>query len=406
MSTENRPLRVFLCHARSDADLVRALYNRLTRDGVDVWLDKVSLIAGQDWEYEIPKAVRKSDVIIVCHSKQFNQQGFRQKEVRIALDAADYLPKGEIFIIPARLEECDVLDDLKRWQWVDLFEADSYDNLIRALRIRAENIGATLQVDRGWFPRVNKNSFFGRDINNINRVQKKHLNVGEESSLLSQTVVRWVLRIFLVVLIIATLILGNKALLLSSKPTAIIVATVPPTSPLTFTASISKSSYCYNGPSELYPVAEVVPADIKVTLLGMNSNGGDWFMVQNEDISRCWMEANALTIGDNVDLGKILLFITAITNDDTVCLVYPYPDQTVQTVIPKGWRISVYGKSDVDATWVLVVPHDSAELCWVEKKTLTGFPLTFLPIELPDSTLVPTITPTTTPTTTPTRRPP
>ena len=54
-----RPLKVFLCHARSDATAVRALYNRLIKDGVDAWLDKEKLLPGADWEYEIRKAVRK-----------------------------------------------------------------------------------------------------------------------------------------------------------------------------------------------------------------------------------------------------------------------------------------------------------------------------------------------------------
>lgn len=149
-----RPLKVFLCHAHSDATAVRALYNQLVKDGVDAWLDKEKLLPGADWEYEIRKAVRDSDVVVVCHSKQFNQKGFRQKEVRIALEEADLLPKGEIFIIPARLEECDVLEDLQRWQWVDLFEKDGYERLMRALRTRANQIGATLQVRKNWLPNI------------------------------------------------------------------------------------------------------------------------------------------------------------------------------------------------------------------------------------------------------------
>jgi hypothetical protein len=31
----NRPLKVFLCHAHADRDPVRGLYTRLTQDGVD-----------------------------------------------------------------------------------------------------------------------------------------------------------------------------------------------------------------------------------------------------------------------------------------------------------------------------------------------------------------------------------
>jgi len=38
--TANRPLKVFLSHAHADRDVVRALYTRLTKDGVDAWLDK------------------------------------------------------------------------------------------------------------------------------------------------------------------------------------------------------------------------------------------------------------------------------------------------------------------------------------------------------------------------------
>jgi hypothetical protein len=117
-----RPLKVFLCHAHSDKDAVKALYARLTKDGVDAWLDKEKLLPGQDWELEIRKAVREADVVVVCLSKQFNQAGFRQKEVRLALDTAMEQPEGEIFIIPARLEECDTLESLRKWHWVDLLE--------------------------------------------------------------------------------------------------------------------------------------------------------------------------------------------------------------------------------------------------------------------------------------------
>jgi len=160
MTADKRPLKVFLCHARADTltgtgrDRVHALYTRLTQDGVDAWLDKEKLLPGQDWELEIRKAVREADVVVVCLSKQFNQAGFRQKEVRLALDTAMEQPEGEIFIIPARLEECDNLESLRRWHWVDLFEEGGYEMLMRALRARANKIGATLQVKKGWLPNI------------------------------------------------------------------------------------------------------------------------------------------------------------------------------------------------------------------------------------------------------------
>jgi formylglycine-generating enzyme required for sulfatase activity len=121
---------------------------RLTNDGVDAWLDKEKLLPGQDWELEIKKAVRAADVVVVCLSKQFNQRGFRQKEVRLALDTAMEMPEGEIFIIPARLEECENLESLRKWHWVDLFEEKGYERLVRALHERANRIGVTLRNRR------------------------------------------------------------------------------------------------------------------------------------------------------------------------------------------------------------------------------------------------------------------
>ncbi len=153
-----RPLKVFLCHAHADRDAVKALYARLTKDGVDAWLDKEKLLPGQDWELEIRKAVREADVVVVCLSKQFNQAGFRQKEVRLALDTAMEQPEGEIFIIPARLEECDTLESLRKWHWVDLFEEDGYEMLMRALRARANRSGATLQLKKGWLSKISSPS--------------------------------------------------------------------------------------------------------------------------------------------------------------------------------------------------------------------------------------------------------
>ncbi len=143
--SDKRPLKVFLCHAHADRDPVRGLYAHLTQDGVDAWFDKAKLLPGQDWELEIRKAVREADVVVVCLSKQFNQAGFRQKEVRLALDTATEKPEGEIFIIPARLEECDTLESLRKWHWVDLFEDDGYEMIMRALRARADKIGVGIK---------------------------------------------------------------------------------------------------------------------------------------------------------------------------------------------------------------------------------------------------------------------
>lgn len=146
MKDDERPLRVFLCHASGDKPAVTKLYERLVKDGVDAWLDKEKLIPGQDWRVEIPKAVKNSDVVIVCLSSQsVTKEGFVQKEIRFALDAADEKPDGTIFIIPTRLENCTVPDRINRFHWVDLFLDDGYEKLFKALIIRATELKITLE---------------------------------------------------------------------------------------------------------------------------------------------------------------------------------------------------------------------------------------------------------------------
>ena len=130
-----KQIRVFLLHARQDEDSVRRLYQRLIREGANVWLDQKKLLPGQDWAHEINKAIHRSDVVITCLSKQFNKQGgYRHEELGIALEKAASLPVGSTFLIPARLERCELPEALGRWQCVDLFESNGYKKLIRVLK--------------------------------------------------------------------------------------------------------------------------------------------------------------------------------------------------------------------------------------------------------------------------------
>jgi len=140
------PLRVFLCHSSGDKPAVIELYKRLVKDGIDAWLDKEKLIPGQDWQVEISKAVKNSDIILVCLSSQsVTKEGFVQKEIKFALDVADEKPEGIIFIIPVRLENCDVPERISKFHWVDLFSDDGYERLLKALQIRAKGIGTTIK---------------------------------------------------------------------------------------------------------------------------------------------------------------------------------------------------------------------------------------------------------------------
>ena len=137
---QSRPLRVFLCHASEDKASVRDIYERLKTDGFSPWLDEEDLLPGQEWEEEIPKAVKNADAVIVFVSRRsVPKEGYFQKEIKFALDVADEKPEGTIFLIPARLEEWPVPERLSRWHWVDLFHNNGYEKLKTALETRAAN---------------------------------------------------------------------------------------------------------------------------------------------------------------------------------------------------------------------------------------------------------------------------
>jgi hypothetical protein len=98
-------------------------------------MDEMELLPGQNWKNEIRQAILRSDVVIICLSKQFNKQGgYRHEEVKIALGKARSIPDGKVFLIPARLEKCDLPEPVHQWQCVDLFETDGYKKLLRTLR--------------------------------------------------------------------------------------------------------------------------------------------------------------------------------------------------------------------------------------------------------------------------------
>ena len=144
-SKSTQRLRVFLCHSSGDKPQVRDVYKRLTAEGIEAWLDEESLLPGQDWELEISRAIRSTHVVIVCLSKNSTtKRGYVQKEIKFALDEADKQPEGTIFIIPVKVEECDLPNRLRRYHTVNLFEERGFEKLMRALRSRADELGLTL----------------------------------------------------------------------------------------------------------------------------------------------------------------------------------------------------------------------------------------------------------------------
>ena len=145
-----RVLKVFLCHSSGDKRAVQDLYSHLRRAAgyIAPWLDKEDLLPGQRWEDVISAQVRNCDIVLVCLSKSSIQKtGYVQKEIKYALDVADMQPEGEIFLIPVKLEECQIPHRLSHLHFVNLFERWGFDRLMRSLALRAQKLG--IDITRG-----------------------------------------------------------------------------------------------------------------------------------------------------------------------------------------------------------------------------------------------------------------
>jgi len=131
--------RVFISYARADFEKVRELYQQLSDEGFEPWLDVKDILPGEKWIFAIRKAIRDSDFFIACLSKNsVNRRGMIQKEVKEALYAWQEKLESDIYLIPVRLEDCEVPEWLQEFQWVDLFKEDGLTRLLMALRIGLE----------------------------------------------------------------------------------------------------------------------------------------------------------------------------------------------------------------------------------------------------------------------------
>jgi formylglycine-generating enzyme required for sulfatase activity len=131
---EKKP-RILLCHAKEDKPGAVKLYHQLKEAGYHPWLDKYDLLPGQDWWTEIEKIIGDPyNLVVVCLSPQsIDKRGVVQEEIATALDVLKKMPEDTIYLIPARLEPCQVPRRLSRLHWVDLFEADGFAKLRGAL---------------------------------------------------------------------------------------------------------------------------------------------------------------------------------------------------------------------------------------------------------------------------------
>ena len=125
---------IFLAYVQEDLPAVRRLFRDLKSADYQPWLDKESLLPGQNWPRSIERAIEVSDFFIPCFSRRsVAKRGVFQSELRFALDCASKRPLDDMFVIPVRLDDClPPARIMSRIQHVDLFP--EWDRGIASLR--------------------------------------------------------------------------------------------------------------------------------------------------------------------------------------------------------------------------------------------------------------------------------
>lgn len=148
MSTNNNLAQeyhqIFISYAHEDSNAA----NRLFRDlkefekefKLKFWLDKERLLPGQSWAEVIQNVIKESKYFILLLSKNaIEKNTYVQEELRFALEKADQ-QQAEIYIIPIRLDNCEISESIQKLHVVDLFPDWKYgfEKILLAMGIVAK----------------------------------------------------------------------------------------------------------------------------------------------------------------------------------------------------------------------------------------------------------------------------
>lgn len=124
----------FLSYAKEDQDKVELVMDKLHSHGILTWYDEKDLIPGDDWKTEIEEAIEKSDYVLVFLSSGTMQKtGYKNKEIKYALEQRDLRPSGKRYIIPILLDDCEPPRKFSEIHWLKTWGENWQNKLLVAV---------------------------------------------------------------------------------------------------------------------------------------------------------------------------------------------------------------------------------------------------------------------------------
>lgn len=128
---------VFICHVSENKKFATSLCKMLEKEGLKPWLDEESIRGGDLWDPKIEKTIKQDiDYFVVLQSDVIAKKNiaYVNKEIFIALDRQKQFRKNLSFIIPVKIEECLLLDDLRCFQTIDLEDFKGFEKLVNTIK--------------------------------------------------------------------------------------------------------------------------------------------------------------------------------------------------------------------------------------------------------------------------------
>jgi hypothetical protein len=115
----------FFSYARSDSEFALRLAKDLRSAGVQLWLDQLDIVGGQQWDRAVEEALHRCGGMIVV----LTPEAVRSRNV---MDEVSFALEEEKLVVPIMLRSCQIPFRLRRVHRVNF--TMSYDDAVRELR--------------------------------------------------------------------------------------------------------------------------------------------------------------------------------------------------------------------------------------------------------------------------------
>ncbi len=140
-------LKIFISYAKEDRAFALDYFSKFSAEGASPWMDDQKLLPGQRWEFEIDRALKDANVVVLLLSpRSVNKRGFVQREAQDAIEQLRYKKEGDIYILPLVLESCEVPSFISgKLQYIEMTSPEAWGRVQQALTLAAEQQQIELQ---------------------------------------------------------------------------------------------------------------------------------------------------------------------------------------------------------------------------------------------------------------------